>query len=177
MARLKDCFVKRNAPYLPTKRLIEELYRVGDGRLRIRWSTRRGQWCLEERAAPSFFGGYLPPIGVRVLVGPKGHQREEYVENDSYVRLIDGYQLVGYYTVETLHYPDWLIRDIESNDKRRHGGTLLKVLAKIEEREEKQKAITEKDAAWARREISEDIYYDWNWRQGERVAVPTNYQR
>ncbi len=171
------CFVKKNAPYQPTARLIEELHRVGEGRLRLRWSQRQLKWCLEEKAAPSFFGGYLPNVGLKVKVGPKGKEKIEWIENDSYVRLVDGYQLVGYYTVETLHYPDWLIRDIESNDKRRHGGSLLKVLDKIEAKEAQVAVTKEKDATWERREISEDIYNDWNWRQGERVAVPRNYDK
>lgn len=174
--RQSVCFVQRHSPYRPTQHLLDELWRVGSGRLRIRWSQRQQKWCLEEKIASQVYGGYVPSIGIKVQVGPKGHMREEWIENDSYVRMVDGYALVGYYDVGTLQYPDWLIRDIQSNDKRVHGGSFLEVLKKIEEREDRTAHAKEAAASDDRNRWAVDLYDSWRWKQGERRAVPRNYQ-
>ena len=173
--RLQDVFVKNSTtPFIPPKRFLEDLFRLDNGRLRIRWSEEQQQWCLERKVVRAIqYVKNLPQYKHRFI---KDLQQWATFENDSWVRARDGYVLIGYYYPYALKYPDWIIRDIQFNDINKHGGW-KKVANLIEAREERKRAQLERDQSWERREWAEDMYEDWQWRQGCRASVPSNYDQ
>jgi hypothetical protein len=171
--KVKDCFVYTSTtPYKPSKRFLEGLYRIAEGRLRVRWSDMHDKWVLEEKITRCriAFTHHIP----QYILRRKGVKTVG-VPNDSFIRARDGYFLVGYYDRETLYYPDWVLRDIARHDFRRYDGW-KNVLQQVEDRERRAAESLDRRHQEERRFMSEEIYNSWTWQQGERVAVPQQYE-
>jgi len=162
----EQVFVATHAPYRPPRSLLWALYRLDDGHLRLRWSTRQERWCLETKRAPAVT--YLPRLRHWV-------KRADgvVVENDSWVRARDGYLLLQY----VAPWPplgDWFIRNLQYGDPWRFHGP-ADIARLLEQQEAAQLAAVRRrhqtqNEAHALEWLESEI-----WRQGERVAVPPSY--
>lgn len=176
--KIADGFVKHPAasPSSMPKWFLEKLYQIGNGRLRLRWSEEYSQWALEIKVTrASQYIKDLPHYKHRWSAAT-GHIVRTF-ENDSWVRARDGYMLVGYYYPYALKYPDWILNDIQFNDMRRFVGGPAEVARIVEERESRERNIRNKDDSQSNYDWAEDFYNTELWRQGNRAAVPANYDQ
>jgi hypothetical protein len=150
---------------------LEELYRLNNGRLRLRWSQRQEKWAVEGQVLrPIEYIRTLPPF-LRIRIAKNVFR---VVENDEWVRARDGYLLIGHYAPQPV-LGDWVIKNLRYYDLRRFSGgwkeAELEVI-RFEERREERKEAHHRQRL---RDISDDMYEDAQWRQGERAAVPRPY--
>lgn len=171
--RSEQCLVRTSSmPYCPPRSLLEELYRLDDGRLRLRWSEDKEKWAVERRVSrPVEYISSLPHWRRKKV----GHDGVITVENDVWVRARDGYILIGHYAPQPL-LSDWVIKNLQFYDIRRYRGGWREAELETIRAEEKRIEQKEKADSWRWREISEDFYTREQWRQGEKAAVPANYQ-
>lgn len=176
--KLADVFQKDHfTPYSPSRWFLEELYKLdpeAPGMLRVRWSQERQMWALERKQRAKIqYVNWLPQFKLRYPNGKNNPPK--YIQNDSWLRARDGYVLIGFYTPEALRFPEWVLKDIQAHDMRRLGGWEA-IDKKINEEERAADEKRDKAAAQERYDFSVDFYNSEQWRQGERAAVPRNYE-
>lgn len=164
--RYSDVFVKKDAPYTPPAYLLQQLYSMDDGRLRLRWSVEKQKWCLERKEL----------CGIEyVQTLPQYKKRNGIVvENDSWVRAKDGYILCGYFD-PLPHLGQWVIRNLQYFNIRRIGGAQAAEM-ELQRLEEKERTEQERAASISREDFAKSFYDDEVWRQGERAVVPKQYE-
>lgn len=167
MSWLDQVFVRTVAtPYVPARSLLWALHQLDDGRLRLRWSDRYEQWCLERRVA----------CGIEYITTlPQWVRRKDrvVVENDTWVRARDGFILLGHYD-PLPHLGHWLIHNLQYYNIRRLGGA-GEVDLMLTRQEEQRVASLDRDLSRDVTAAAGDFFEHEQWRQGERAAVPQQY--
>lgn len=153
-------------PYKPASYFLRFLHNLDTG-FRLRWSQRVDRWQLERKAACAM--SYITHL-------PQYVKRTDgaVVENDSWSRARDGYLLVRDFA-PLPQFGDWTIREMQWGDPHRLGARQIEDALFQQERATKmaqKRAFDNKIEAVAKEQFQEMI-----WTGGERVAVPTNYNK
>lgn len=172
MRRWEKCLVPSSSlPYRPSRSLLQELYRISDGRLRLRWSQRFEKWAVEEQVRrPISYVSNLPRYQRRWITA----HDFLVVENDEWVRARDGYSLVGHLHPQP-RLSDWMIRNLRYYDLRRFSGGWKDAEREVLEFEARQAQQRDANHQQRRIDISNDFYEREQWRQGEKSVVPRSY--
>ena len=151
------------APYKPERSLLWALSQFDNGRMRLRWSARFQEWCLERHVSCGI--DYIKTLAHWVK-----RKDRILVENDSWIRARDGYVLIWHEdAVPRLDH--WLIRKLRYCDLDRIGGPREADLLLIQQ-EERRAARIEKRHTAERQDAAGDWWDSETWRQGERISVP-----
>ena len=168
MTWLDKVFVQTSTtPYRPDPAVLRSLYLFDDGRTRLRWSDREEKWCLERKVAAGI--DYIKAL--RHWVKRKDGA---IVENDSWIRARDGCILVR--LVDPLpRLGRWLIQELQWGDPWRFNGP-KEIALMLERQEEKRLEAIERKHTEQNESLAKDWLDSEIWRQGERAAVPKQYE-
>ena len=135
----------------------------------MRWSSSKEKWLLERKA------NYR-----RADINPDQYPREAI---DTFIRMRDGFYLVGQYEPKRLPHADRLVAYLRSQDPDYMdlgpGDALTRatrLAARIEEREEAERQGVRRSNTFEHSGAGADLYDKLAWDEGRRVAVPRTAQ-
>jgi hypothetical protein len=173
VSQWRDAYVRSTRdPYVLSPDFVQALYRLDDGRLRIRWSQREQQWAIERRVArPLTFSVRRPPMAWQ---WNEDHTYKLYFENDAWIIARDGVTLIDLIPPQP-RPGQWLITNLEYWRISRWLGNYRDVSDKLDDEKETLAKRKEKERRDRWRHIAGNTWEDYAW-EGHRVAVPPNYK-